>query len=77
MTRITIEDTFSRELEDVTSAVELCNRSGRVIGRFVPSTEPGSVDPSEPQVSEKELDRRQNSSEWRTTADVLNRLGEG
>ena len=74
MTRITVEDTLSRELEGSAAPVELCDPSGRVIGRFFPAVSAESVEPALPQVSEEELNRRQHSTEWHTTDDVLKRL---
>lgn len=75
MTRITIDPQLQKQLHSVTETVELCDEQGRVIGRFVPLVDAGAYLRLTPQVSEDELRRREESTEWFTTADVLDHLG--
>ena len=56
-------------------AVELCDPSGKVLGRFVPIIDVSRWDSMTPEISDEELDRRFNSNERRyTTAEVLAHL---
>jgi hypothetical protein len=72
MPKITLDETLSSTLHELTDEVELCDPSGRVLGRFIPKIDMSEWEPISPDVSEEELDRRQNSKEKRyTTAEVL------
>ena len=52
--------------------VEVCDPSGKVLGRFIPAHDISEYEPVTPEVSEEELDRRARSNEKRyTTAEVL------
>lgn len=75
MTRITLDADFASRLHEVVQTVELCDPSGRILGRFVPAVDPSEWEPVTPDVSEEELDRRAQSGERRySTAEVLARL---
>lgn len=78
MSRITIDAMLSQSLAQLTQPVELCDPSGRVVGRFVPAmdlSEWEPVDPTESEVTDEELQRRSESKEPRyTTAEVLDYL---
>ena len=75
MTQITLDASVSRQLNGVIHAVELCDPSGQVLGRFVPLIDRSEWEPLSPDISEEELDRRANSKEKRyTTAEVLAHL---
>ena len=53
----------------------MCDDSGLVLGRLFPSADLSQYGPLEPQVSEEELDRRDNAQEKRyTTTEVLAHL---
>ena len=74
MSRIVLdEDTIAR-LAELTGSVEVCDNHGKVIGYFRPKLDPEKYSPLEPQVSEEELRRREQSDKWYTTAQVLERL---
>ena len=75
MTRITIDPELQEQLHALTEPAELCDEEGRVIGRFVPQVDAGAYFPLTPQVSEDELRRREESTDWSTTAEVLDHLG--
>ena len=74
MTQIILDASVSSKLNEVFHPVELCDPSGRVLGRFVPLIDPSEWEPLSPDVSEEELDRREQSTEWYSTAEVLARL---
>lgn len=75
MTKITLDSSVSRQLDGLSQAVELCDPSGRVLGRFVPLIDLSQWEPVSPEVSEEELDRRSNAGEKRyTTAEVIKLL---
>ena len=63
MTRLTIDTATETRLGEIGEVVELCGASGRVLGRFVPAVDPDVHGPLEPQVSEEELSRREQSNE--------------
>jgi hypothetical protein len=72
MTRITVDAGLSGQLHALTQETELCDPSGKVLGRFVPAFDPSAWEFLSPDVSEEELDRREQSTEKRyTTAEVL------
>jgi hypothetical protein len=82
MNRIVSDASLPEKLARLENTVELCDPSGRVLGMFVPRIDPEEYEFLDPDVSEEELDRRQNSTERRyTTAEVLAHLkkleGEG
>ena len=75
MTRIIVDQWLRDKLINLSELVELCDESGRVLGRLFPSADPNQYGPLEPQVSEEELDRRDNAQEKRyTTTEVLAHL---
>ena len=75
MSQIILDANVSSQLHKLMHAVELCDPSGRVLGRFVPLIDLSEWEPISPEVSEEELDRRSKSKEKRyTTAEVLAHL---
>jgi len=75
MTQIILDATTSSKLHKLEQPVELCDPSGRVLGRFVPLIDLSEWEPLSPDISEEELNRRMNSKEKRyTTREVLDHL---
>ena len=75
ITRVIVNETLRSILHNLSLPLELCDESGRVLGRLFPSADPNQYGPLEPQVSEEELDRRDNAQEKRyTTTEVLAHL---
>jgi hypothetical protein len=75
MTHIILDISASTRLNDLTHPVELCDPSGRVLGRFLPQIDMSEWEPVTQAASEEELDRREQSGEKRyTTAEVLAHL---
>ena len=72
MTQITLDAALAGKLNELGQVVELCDPSGRVVGRFVPLIDLSKWEPISPDVSEEELERRKQSKEKRyTTEEVL------
>jgi hypothetical protein len=74
MSRITVDASLSSLLYGLTQPVELCDPSGRILGRFVPLIDLTEWEPVTPGVSEEELDRRAQSTDWYSTSEVLEYL---
>jgi hypothetical protein len=75
MIQIVLDAGVSSKLHNLTSPVELCDPSGRVLGRFVPLIDLSEWEPISPDISEAELEGRAKSKEKRyTTAEVVARL---
>jgi hypothetical protein len=76
MTRIVIDDVLREKLNGLEGIVELCDTSGKVLARVMP-TLAMQLSPEDliPPISEEELDRRQNSpGRTYTTEEVLRHL---
>ena len=71
MTRITVDPALSSQLNELGQIVELCAPSGKVLGKFVPLIDLSEWEYISPDVSEEELDRREQEAEFYTTAEVL------
>jgi hypothetical protein len=72
MTQIKLDSDLATRLHDMAKVVELCDPSGRVLGRFVPIVDLSEWEPISPEVSEDELDRRARSGgKRRSTTEVL------
>ncbi|HEY8506119.1 MAG TPA: hypothetical protein VIL46_16150 [Gemmataceae bacterium] len=75
-TRIVLDAALREKLHDLSEPPELCDESGRVVARLTPVYDPSEFGPLEPQISEEDLRRREQSNERRyTTAEVLGHLG--
>jgi hypothetical protein len=74
MTQIILDAATSGKLAELGRSAELCDPSGKVLGRFVPLIDLSEWEPVSPPVSEEELDRREQSDQWYTTEQVLERL---
>jgi hypothetical protein len=74
MTRITLDAALSSQLCELGEAAELCDPAGRVLGRFVPALDPAQWEAVTPEATQAELERREQSTEWYTTQEVLTRL---
>lgn len=71
MTRIIVDDKLLTQLRNLSEPLELCDAAGRLLGRVIPS---GIMDFEEPPIPEDELRRREASTEWFTTEQVLEHL---
>jgi hypothetical protein len=74
MTRILLDAATLEKLHHLTVPLELCDESGQVLARLMPttSTSPPQVDRSAPRISMEEIQRRkQSKNNTRTTDEVL------
>ncbi len=84
MIRITLDDEQKKKLLDAEGIVELCDASGRLLGKILPGKALSSENPSlegwepvTPPISEEELQRRINSQKpGITTEELKTRLRE-
>jgi hypothetical protein len=75
MTRVVVDETLLSRLHNLDQPLELCDASGRVLGRFLPVLDPALYEGLEPQISKEELQRRkQQKGKTYTTAEVLAHL---
>jgi hypothetical protein len=75
MTRITVDENLSTQLNGLPQPVAVCDPSGRVLGRFVPLIDLSEWEPVSPDISDEELARLTKSDAKRyTTAEVLSYL---
>jgi hypothetical protein len=70
-----VNDTLRNLLHDLSQPLELCDESGRVVGRVFPTVDLSDYVPWEPEFNEDNLRRQEQAGEKRyTTAEVLARL---
>jgi hypothetical protein len=75
MTQIILDAAVSSKLDNLNPPLELCDPSGRVLGRFVPLVDGSQWEPLSPDITPEELERRMKSTEKRyTTAEVFAHL---
>lgn len=69
MSQLTLDAALAEQLHAFRDIVELRDPAGNLLGRFVPEYEP-----IEPDIDEKELQRREKSTQWYTTDELLAHL---
>jgi hypothetical protein len=74
MGKIVLDEQMERKLAGISDVTQLCDKSGRIIAFIVPASDLAEWETTEPDISEEELTRRENSGKWYTTAEVLARL---
>ena len=74
MIRITIDDVMRSRLGDLQLPAELQDESGRVLAYLTPAVDPAVYAKLDPQISEEELDRRDQGSPGRPLSDILTDL---
>ncbi len=75
MTQITLDANLAIKLHSVNEVVELCDPSGRVLGRFLPAPDPALYEGLESPISQEELQRRKKAKgKTYTTPEVLAQL---
>jgi hypothetical protein len=74
MTRIIVDEVLRSKLHNFAQPLELCDASGRILARLIPQIDAPQFVPREPSISEEELQRREQSKKWHTTAEVLAHL---
>jgi len=74
MTQITLDAAMRSKLRDLVEPLELCDETGRVVARVIPSLDPAGCN-LEPQIPQEELRRRkQSKGKTYTTEEVLAHL---
>jgi len=71
MTRVIVDDDLRSKLHNLTEPLELVDPSGAVLGRLVPALDLSQYEPWEPEFSEEELQRDEQSDEKRYTTDEV------
>jgi len=72
MTKVILDADLRSKLLNLNQPLELCDESGRVLARLLPTVDASLYEELEPQVSREELQRRkQNKGQTYTTAEVL------
>ena len=75
MTRIVMDAALREKLNGLNQIVELCDDSGHVVARVVPTTMQVRPEDLIPPIDEEEIERRRNSTApGYTTAEVLRHL---
>ena len=74
MSRVTVDGALSAKLHELGQPAELCDPSGKVLGRFVPALDFSKWEAIAPEASSEELDRREQSADWHSTKEVVARL---
>ncbi len=79
MTRIVVDAAVSSQLNQPGQVVEVVDPSGRVLGHFmvcpsIPGFDPSEWEYVEPDISEEELQRREQSNDWVTSEEAFARL---
>lgn len=74
MNRVIIDPATLAKLQDAQQTLDLCDESGRVVGRFIPLVDRSVCVDLEPRISEAELDRRERNGGGRPLADIIRDL---
>jgi hypothetical protein len=75
MTRILVDEVLRSRLLNLDRRIELCDESGRVVARVLPTYDSSKFEGLEPQITKEELERRkQNKGKTYTTAEVIAHL---
>jgi hypothetical protein len=68
MTQIIVDAAMRSKLHDLRQPLELCDESGRVLARIVPTISPSGSQPKEPPpLSKEEMQRRMQEVDFSTT----------
>ena len=72
MERIIVDADLLQKLKQLTFPLELCDARGHVLARVLPVFDPSDWEAVTPEVSEEELDMREQANEKRfTTAEAI------
>lgn len=70
---LTVPPTFATQLEGIPHPIHLCDATGKKLGYFLPLAAP-MCDNLEPGLTTEELQQIEQSSEWSSTEQILDRL---
>ena len=74
MVRVTIDEAVRSQLGDLSSFIELCDASGRVLGYFTPAEDRAQYDGVDSPEDDNELDRRSREESERPLDEILRDL---
>jgi hypothetical protein len=74
MNKVVLDPATRDKLHNLKEPLELCDESGRVLARLLPTLDLSQYECIEPPITEEELRRRESSKEWYTTKEVLDYL---
>jgi hypothetical protein len=74
VTRVILDTALRSRLYNLQQPLELCDESGKVLARLIPVLAPPEFEAWEPEISEEELRRREQSDKWYTSEQVLAHL---
>jgi hypothetical protein len=75
MNTITLDPALLEKLLASMQSVDVCDETGKIVGRFTPKIDPNDYRAVGPEISDEELTRRINSKEPRIPgSEVLSRL---
>ena len=75
MTRVVVNETLRSILHDLSRPLELCDESGRILARVLPTIDPTQFEGLDPQITREEMQRRKHDKgKTYTTAEVLAHL---
>ncbi len=75
MTRVVVDEVLRSRLHNLTQPLELCDESGRIVGRVFPAADVSDYDLWQPPITEEETQRLLREKRY-TTAEVLAHLEE-
>jgi len=71
MAQIILDNDTARTFHELTACVDLCDTSGRVLGRFIPLNDMSKWEAVSPDITDEELERRLSSNEKRYTSEEV------
>jgi hypothetical protein len=74
MSKIPLDPALRSKLLDLRQPLGLCDELGRVLARVPPVPDLSEYEPWEPDISEEELQRREQSDKWYSSEQVLAHL---
>jgi hypothetical protein len=74
MTRVLLEPALSERLQTLDGIVELCDPSGKVLGKFFREQDISAWESVTPEPTEAELAEAERSTEYYSTEEVLRHL---
>jgi hypothetical protein len=74
MNPVTLDADTATKLSCLNQPVDLVDPSGRILGQFIPQFDLSEWEPLTPDITEEELDRRAQSTQWYTTEEVIAHL---
>jgi hypothetical protein len=74
MSAVTVNPATQAQLSSVYQVVALTDAQGRILGHFIPAIDPEIRKAMEPDISEEELDRREQEGGGRPLKEILDDL---